>query len=335
MSSPQPKLSLRAKASLRAQVTEIIARGFFEGLSRAGRLHPQSRPEAHNIEVIQDVSYTQSGHGDHRLDIYRRRDLPEKAPVVLYIHGGGFHMLSKDTHWLMGLLFARAGYVVFNISYRLAPKHCFPAAMEDASDALVWLHQNAERYGGDLERLAFAGESAGANLALSLAISSCSSRPELYAQRAFQTGRVPKALLLGCGMLQVSDAARLWRRRAMPWWIRGAVNDLCTGYLGAQAAGHELADPLLLMERDFVAERPFPSVYAFAGTKDPVLEDTRRLGRALAQRSEPHAVRLFPGEVHAFHALLFRKAARDCWREQLAFLERVVKPVASPFARIA
>ncbi len=327
--------SLPNKISLRAQVTEMLARSFFEGLSRAGRLHPQSDPALHNVEVHRDVAYTSSGHNDHRLDVYRRKDLKGPRPVVLYIHGGGFHLLSKDTHWLMGLLFARAGYVVFNMSYRLAPAHPFPAAMEDVSDALVWLKKHAPAFGGDVDNLVFAGESAGANLALSLAIATCASRPELYAQRAFQTGLFPKALVLGCGMLQVSDPGRLWRRRPMPWWIRGAVNDLCTGYLGALQAGSELADPLLLVERGLASERPFPSTYSFVGTKDPVLDDTRRLGRALDRLGVENVTRYFKGELHAFHALVFRKAARDCWKEQLAFLEQVLPQVAKPLARTA
>ena len=51
---------------------------------------------------------------------------------MLYVHGGGFRILSKDTHWIMGLAFARRGFLVFNIGYRLAPKHPFPAAIADA-----------------------------------------------------------------------------------------------------------------------------------------------------------------------------------------------------------
>ena len=41
-------------------------------------------------------------------------------------HGGGFSMLSKDTHWLMAMMFARRGYVVFNVNYRLAPQWPYP-----------------------------------------------------------------------------------------------------------------------------------------------------------------------------------------------------------------
>ena len=51
-------------------------------------------------------------------------------PVLMYVHGGAFRSLSKDTHWIMGLAFARRGFVVANVNYRLAPEHRFPAGLD-------------------------------------------------------------------------------------------------------------------------------------------------------------------------------------------------------------
>jgi acetyl esterase len=61
-----------------------------------------------------------------------------------------------------------------------------------------------------------------------------------------------------------------------------------------------------------------------------VLDDTRRVANALARLHVPHEVRYYPGELHAFHALMMRRAARDCWRDKLAFLERQLAPDAAP-----
>jgi len=61
---------------------------------------------------------------------------------VFYIHGGAFHLASKDTHWIMGLVFARAGFLVVNINYRLAPKDR-SAAIEDACRAWRYLAAHA------------------------------------------------------------------------------------------------------------------------------------------------------------------------------------------------
>jgi acetyl esterase len=308
--------------SLRSLITHNVANVFFEGLSRANRLNPFADPRRHQVEVIRDIPYAGSAHPSHRLDIYRPIDVSEPLPVVLYLHGGGFSLLSKETHWLMALLFARAGYVVCNVSYRLAGDHPFPAALEDAVDALCWIDRNAEQWGGDANRLVFAGESAGANLATALAIATCYRRSEPYAQRAFQTGLVPRAVVAGCGLLQVSDPGRFARRRKLPWWIASMLNGISRDYLRGVTRGSELADPLLILERCEKPDRPLPAFFAFAGTRDPILDDTRRLERALQDLRVAHEVEIFPGELHAFHALPYRAASRRCWRETLSFLRR-------------
>lgn len=307
----------------RQQAVQLGAKLFFHGLSSAGRLHPASRPEVHNVEVIRDVPYAATSDTKHRLDIYRPKGATGPLPVVLYVHGGGFQLLSKETHWLMGLTFARAGYVVCNISYRLAPTNPFPAALEDCVSALCWIEKHIEEYAGDPRRLVLAGESAGANLVCAMCIATCYERPEPYAQLAFRTGIVPKALVLSCGILQVSDPGRFARRRKLPALIAQVIHDVSTGYLG-NATATELADPLLILEQGKQPARPFPPCFAFVGTRDPVLDDTRRAAAALSRLRVPHEVRYYPGELHAFHALAFRRAARDCWRDKLAFLERAL-----------
>ena len=318
--APEAQKPLR---SFRSQVTHQVANAFFEGLSRVNRLNPLADPSRHKVEVIRDIPYAGSAHASHRLDVYRPVDVSEPLPIVLYFHGGGFSLLSKETHWLMALTFARAGYVVCNISYRLSGDHPFPAALEDAVDALCWVDRNAEQWGGDRERLVLAGESAGANLATALALVTCYRRSEPYAQRAFQLGLVPRAVIAGCGLLQVSDPGRFVRRRSLPWWVASMLQNISSDYLrGAKEAASELADPLLILERCEPPDRELPPFFAFAGTRDPILDDTRRLERALQDLGVPHEIEIFPGELHAFHALPYRAASRRCWRETLSFLRR-------------
>ena len=155
-------LGLRAEA--------LVIGSVFETMARLGRCDPRSRPERHGVEVTADVPYKAPGGREHQLDIYRPANAQGPLPVVLYVHGGGFRLLSKDTHWVMGLAFARQGYLVFNINYRLAPQHPFPAAIDDVCAAYGWVAENAAQYGGDVGRLALAGESAGANLVTALAV---------------------------------------------------------------------------------------------------------------------------------------------------------------------
>ena len=133
---------------------------------------------------------------------------PKPWPVVFYVHGGAFHLLSKDTHWLMGLVFARFGYLVVNISYRLAPKHPFPAAIEDTCRAYTWMASRIRELGGDPNRVAVAGESAGGNLITSLALASIWERQEPWAREVFECGVLPRAAMPFCAMLQVSETDR-------------------------------------------------------------------------------------------------------------------------------
>ncbi|MDB4985979.1 MAG: hypothetical protein JWN04_1157 [Myxococcaceae bacterium] len=315
---------MQAKPRFSDKLSHWGTRAFFEGASLFGRLMPEANPRRHGVEVVRNVPYLPGGEPRHRLDVYRPVERADPLPIVVYLHGGGFSMLSKDTHWVMALSFARAGYVVFNIGYRLAPLHPFPAALEDVSEALAFVAQHAAAYGGDLERLVLAGESAGANLACSVALMACYHRPEPYARRVFDSGIVPRAVIAACGFLQVSDPLRLSRRRKVPSWVQRMQSTVSQSYLGALRDGTELADPLLILEQNLPSARPLPAFFAFAGTRDPVLDDTRRLAAALARAGVPHEAHYYKGELHAFHALVFLPAAQACWRAQLAFLTRVL-----------
>ncbi len=316
-------------ARLRRQVGALAVDNFFRGASALGRLHPNARPDRHGVRVLRNVPYQGTGRREHLLDVYKPASGRGPWPVMLYVHGGGFRILSKDTHWVMGLAYARAGFLVFNISYRLAPTHPFPAAVEDCAAAYDWVVRHAATYGGDLSRLALAGESAGANLVTALTVMACFERREPFARRVFDAGVVPRAFLPYCGMLQVSDAERFRRRRPdLTPFINDRIVEVAHSYLGPRASTHgptlELADPLLLLERDDRPARPLPPCLATVGTADPLLDDTRRLKAALDRRGVECEAIYYPREVHAFHAMVWRSEAKRCWADSYRFLERHV-----------
>lgn len=295
---------------------------FFRGVSAAGRAHPKAQRALGALEIIRDVPF--GPLPAHTLDVYRPRDLDGPAPAVLYIHGGGFRILSKDTHWLMGITFARMGAIVFSINYRLAPKHRFPAAIEDACRAAVWVRQHAADYGADPDRIAIAGESAGANLACAVGVAAAWRRPEPWAAEVFDAGLQPRAIFPACGMLQVSDVERLIRRKpGISRFVQDRMLETAHGYLG-DATATPMADPLLLLESDATPDRPLPPMFIPCGTRDPLLDDSRRLAAALAARGIPHELRIYPGGVHAFHAFAFAPSARECWRHHRAFFDQHV-----------
>ncbi|RMG93719.1 MAG: hypothetical protein D6705_18210 [Deltaproteobacteria bacterium] len=323
---PRPRLR-RLGATVRRRAGAAVTDGFFRTATRVGRLHPLARPDRHGVEVVRDVPYREDGPCVLALDVYRPRTRSGLVPTVLYLHGGGFRILSKDSHWMMGIAFARRGFATFVVDYRLAPRHRYPAAVDDAAAAYAWVVRHAERYGGDPRRLVVAGESAGANLATVLTLAACYERPETIARRVWDTGVRPVATIAACGMLQVSDPERFRRRRNLPAYLVDRLTEVRDAYLGVPGRGGlveaPLADPLCLLEEGGPPPRPLPPFFAPVGTRDPLLDDTRRLARAVERLGGTCRASYYPGQIHAFHAFMLTKAARACWAETFEFLEQV------------
>lgn len=309
--------------SLKSRIMGRVLRGALTGISQLARAHPRSKPEKHNVRVVRDVPYKESGDTDHLLDVYVPTVGNGPFPIVMYVHGGAFQILSKDTHFAMALAFARRGYVVFNVNYRLAPKNKFPRALEDLASAYAWIAKRAAAYNGDTSSFFLAGDSAGANLVSALTLMACDERPEPYAQRVFQTGLVPVGVMPACGILQVSEPERYASRLSGARWAYDRVQATSRSYLDASLPASEqtLADPLLVYESDREFARPLPSFFVGAGTRDPVMDDSRRLIQALEKRNVRCVGKIYPGGIHTFHAFVWRKDAKEFWRDTYAFLD--------------
>lgn len=315
----------RAPVSWHLLVLGRAADALLGATARALRLLPIANPRRHGVEVIRDLPYRGTGRRAHLLDVYRPSDRASRhSPALIYIHGGAFGILTKDSHWMMALMFARRGYTVFNISYRLAPADPFPCALEDACAAYEWVVRNAPSYGGDPQRLVLAGDSAGANLAAALAVVACYRRDEPHARMVWNTSVVPRAVLPASAIFQVTDTARFRRRRRQAPGVSWFLENVERNYLrGTDAAMHELADPVCILERGAPPDRPLPPFFAAVGTRDPLLDDTRRLESALRRLGVRCDARYYPGEIHVFHAAVWRPHARAYWREAFRFLREI------------
>jgi acetyl esterase len=127
------------------------------------------------------------------------------------------------------------------------------------------------------------------------------------------------------GILQVSGTERFSQRKRLPVFIQDRIDEVSRAYLGPRAGDTgdpalDLADPLVLLERGTPPDRPLPAFFAGCGTADPLLEDTRRLGVALDALGVPNRVEIYPGELHAFHAMVWRHHARRFWGHTYEFL---------------
>jgi acetyl esterase len=294
---------------------------FWNLAARGADLLPRTRRLMKTTErVAHNVAYLPSGRSDHTLDVFRPKATSGTLPVVLYIHGGGFRILSKDSHHTIARRFAMAGYTVVNINYRLVPDGAFPNALEDTCAALKWTLDHVADYGGDPTSLAFAGESAGGNLSLALALCCVWERPEPYAQQVFERGVRPFAVLPACGLLEVHNAARYLQDESIPKWIRQRMEIICEGYLGTEKAA-DLASPLRLIEDAAGPQGALPPLLAICGTTDPLLADTLRLGAAIKAHGLEGAIKTYEGVHHAFHAFPGKQSDK-AWTDQLEFLQR-------------
>ncbi len=301
----------------RRRAGAVGVEAMLNAVCQVGKLHPMARAAYREVDVTSNIPYADTGEDAHRLDIYRPRHATGLLPTVFYVHGGGFRILSKESHWMMALAFASRGYLVFNVEYR---RGRYPRGLEDVCRAACWLMDEGSRYGADLGRIAVAGDSAGANLITSLAIAAATSRSEPWAQAVSESGFAPKVAMPACGILEVSDAKRLTSPR-LPLWMADRIMAISQGYVGDGAPRGSLADPLRILEAEDATDRPLPCFFVPVGTRDPLIDDSRRLATALANRKTSVALKVYPGGIHAFHALIWQELAKTCWRDHFAFLE--------------
>ena len=116
------------------------------------------------------LDYAKPGGESLQLDLARPKNVPGKLPAILCIHGGGFRAGKREGWDARCKLLAERGYVAATITYRLAPKSQFPAAVEDCKAGVRWLRANAEKYAIDPERIGVVGDSAGGHLAQFLGV---------------------------------------------------------------------------------------------------------------------------------------------------------------------
>lgn len=121
---------------------------------------PLLRDAPRGGEVVREIAYGEDER--HRLDVYLPLGAAGPAPVVVFLHGGGFIRGDKADRDHVGHYFSRNGVLAVLPNYRLGPRHRWPAGAEDVAAALAWTRAHVAAHGGDPEHIVLAGESAGA-----------------------------------------------------------------------------------------------------------------------------------------------------------------------------
>jgi acetyl esterase len=214
---------------------------------------------------------------------------PPPFPTLLYLHGGGWSIGSPSSHAkLTRQLCVGAGALVVNVDYRLAPEHPFPTPLEDCIAAARWTHANIGRYGGDPERLAIGGDSAGGNLSAGVI-------NELRDEITF------RAALLIYGAFDLLASRRDYDRYAPeedPVLPKSLMDLMLQAYL---SGGASTDDPRVSpIKADL---RHFPPACLLVGNIDPLVGDSRALHAKLQQLGRQSELHEYTDMPHAFMQL--------------------------------
>ena len=135
-----------------------------------GNLVVAAPPVPDNVVWEEGIEYTNPDDQHLQLNLARPKNGEGPFPAVICIHGGGFRAGKRDGYDSLCVKLAERGYVATTISYRLAPKFQFPAAVHDTKAAVRWMRANAKNYKVDPARIGVTGGSAGGHLAQFLAV---------------------------------------------------------------------------------------------------------------------------------------------------------------------
>jgi acetyl esterase/lipase len=119
-----------------------------------------------NVEAIKNIEYKSINGRSLQLDIYRPKGLTKPAPLLVFIHGGGWRGGDRADYLVYLTHFAKLGYITATVSYRFLKEAPYPACVDDILDARDFLYQNGEKYNYDPDRICLIGGSAGSHLAM-------------------------------------------------------------------------------------------------------------------------------------------------------------------------
>lgn len=250
------------------------------------------RPAAPPVEEVHDLVLHRDDGPPLSARYYRPAGAAAEAvlPVLLYFHGGGwtvgnvpsFDVLCRD-------LANGAGSAVVSVSYRLAPEHPFPAAVEDAFFALRWLAREAGALRLDAHRIAVGGDSAGGNLATVAALEARdASGPAVCAQvlvypATDQRGVTPSHTTYGEGFMLTREVIAQFQSFYLP--DAGARLDWrASPVLAPSLAG-------------------LPPTLMILAECDPLADDGEAYARRLQQAGVKVDMHVFPGMIHGFFPL--------------------------------
>ncbi len=267
-----------------------------------------------DVERIRDLAFGEHGGKPLRLDLYRPRGGDGPFPVLLYVHGGGWTMGSKNVQGLMTCThMASRGWLCVNANYRLSPRATFPDHIIDVKQAIRWVREEGARLGADPDCIVIAGGSAGGHLSALAALTP--NDPEY--QPGFEgTDTSVQGCIPFYGVFDLTGEQDHWPHRSLD----GALERLVLkAKRRADPDAFRRASPL---HRVHPGAPPFLVIHGTADSLVPI-EESRVFHRALTETSSSGAALAeIPGAQHAFE--LFASLRTESLREAVPrFLDQI------------
>ncbi|MBT5774681.1 MAG: alpha/beta hydrolase [Dehalococcoidia bacterium] len=210
---------------------------------------------------------------------------------LLYLHGGGYVIMSRITHRRLASDISRAsGCSVLVLDYRLAPEHQFPAQNDDALAAFRWIQANGPSGAGPAASTFIAGDSAGGGLTLSTTIAARDEGVPL-----------PNAAVTLSAWTDVSHAqqSRTTRAATDPIFTNpGSLEGFSTHYVGADNREHPLASPI------FADLHGLPPILMQVADAEVLLDDTLNFAKRAQDAGVRTTVTVEPHGFHIYHYFL-------------------------------
>jgi acetyl esterase/lipase len=260
----------------RAAMTPAQTREFYRGMAPLAGEPPE-------LAAVEDRAVP-GGAGEIPVRLYRPSS--RTLPLLVYFHGGRFFSGDLETHDPVCRILANlSGWIVAAVDYRLAPEHLFPAALEDAQAATVWIGEHAGELGADPTMLGVGGDSAGGNLAAATALALRDSGPPLQCQML-----IYPMLDATCGMAT---------HQSVGSGYGPGSEDMKRGYREYLPDGVSLRDPRVspLWQTDLSG---LPPAYVLTAEYDSLRDEGEAYARALEEADVPVTAARFEGMIHGF-----------------------------------
>ena len=239
----------------------------------------------------------------------------ELRPGMVLIHGGAWRFGPRWQQWWYCRAFARAGYVVMSVDYRLLPHYSFPECLHDCKAAVRWLRMHAEEYHVDPNRIVAFGASAGGHLAALLAVTT----PEHGLEGTENLG-VSSEIRAAISLYGVLDLTK-YRERGRLGLSRGKTVKALLKFAGTEVA-KEGEDPLEAASPISYVHADMAPVFLAHGKSDRLVhyKQSEAFYNRLRELGVPTKLLAYPRRGHGFDYIHWRQR-RAMFNEMLAFLE--------------